>query len=93
MKLKNKFYIASLLIYGLVFSATRNWQLEISAQAATYNNIPLGLSDNIRLKMEEAEPWDDFGIDQCQDRYECKPEKHGNQADHGRGARQAGFGH
>ena len=74
MKLKNKFYIASLLIYGLVFSATRNWQLEISAQAATYNNIPLGLSDNIRLKMEEAEPWDDFGIDQCQDRYECKSE-------------------
>jgi len=74
MNLKNKFFITLIMLVGMIFSATKSWQLEISAQAATYNYIPLGLSDNIRLKMEEAEPWYDYGIDQCPDRYECKPE-------------------
>ena len=69
MTIKNIYIIITFSLCFLI-ARTNTWGLDITAQAQNNSGEMIGISDYIRIKMQEAEPFEDCGIDRCCDKFE-----------------------
>ena len=58
------------ILSSVILSRTSTWGLDITAQAQDNSGQMVGISDYIRIKMQDHEPFEDCGIDRCCDKFE-----------------------
>ena len=69
MNLKN-ILLSFAFLSTILLARTDSWGLDITAQAQNNSGEMIGISDYIRIKMQNNEPFEDCGIDRCCDKFE-----------------------